>query len=184
MNDTLEAAREVLGDAGFAVRWLASGGDEAGLVDGALAFENDTVIGFVLTSDSPADLLAGWRAASDVLIRDQAQFLGSAGEKAWNAYLILLAAREASFGEALALGQVEEDLEGMRKIARAGVNGPSAARGALLPLLPFRAAPVLEPVDMPAEIRERAGDLDPEIVRAFLSRAEQPLVLQVVEDRA
>lgn len=184
MNDTIDAAREVLADAGFSVRELSSMALAPEKAGSALAFEDDTLIGFVLAYDTPAALLASWRSGSDALMLDQAELLGAAGQKAWNAYLVLLTSEEASFGEALALGQVEEDLEGLRKIARAGVVGPTAARGALLSLLPFRAAPVLEPVDMPTEIRERASDLDPEIVRAFLSRADQSLVLQIVEDRA
>jgi len=184
MNHTIDAAREVLADGGFAVRELSSTADASERTPGVLAFEDDTVIGFVIAYETTAALIADWRKASDVLMLEQAELLGAAGQKAWNTYLVLLAAGEASFGEALALGQVEEDLEGMRKIARAAVAGPTAARSALLPLLPFRAAPVLEPVDMPTEIRERAGDLDPEIVRAFLSRADPTLVLQIVEDKA
>lgn len=184
MNQTIEAAREVLADAGFVVRELPSADEPVDASRGALAFEDDTVIGFVLAYDTPAALLRQWRAGSDALIVGQTGLLGAAGQKAWNAYLVLLATEEGGFGEALALGQVEEDLEGMRKIARAGVAGPTAARAALLPLLPFRAAPVLEPVDMQTEIRDRASEVDPEIVRAFLSRADPQLVLQILEDKA
>jgi hypothetical protein len=184
MNDILESTREVLTGADFTVRQLPSTVDGPKAIRGALAFENDTVIGFVLAYDTVAALVSDWRAASDALIRTQAELLGVAGLKAWNTYLVLLAGDEAGFGEALALGQIEENLEGTRKIARAGVNGLATAREALLPLLPFRAAPVLDPVDMPAEIRERAGELNPEVVRAFLSRADQSIVLQIVEDDA
>lgn len=184
MNHTIDAAREVLAGGGFAVRGISSAADASHRTQGILAFEDDTVIGFVIAYETAAALLSNWRTASDVLIIEQTELLGAAGQKAWNSYLVLLAAEEASFGEALALGQVEEDLEGMRKVARAGVAGTTAARGALLSLLPFRAAPVLEPVDMPTEIRERAGDLDSEIVRAFLSHADPALVLQIIEDKA
>lgn len=182
MNDILEIAREVLTGARFTVRQLstsAKGSDEA---QGALAFENDTVIGFVISFDTVASLMANWQAASDDLILTQADLLGVAGQKAWNTYLVLLAREEPGFRETLALGQIEEDLEGMRKIARAGVTGLASARGALLPLLPFRAAPELEPIDMAAEVRARSSELDAEVVRAFLSRADQTVVLQIVED--
>jgi hypothetical protein len=182
MNDILETTREVLTGASFTVRQLPSTADGPEAIRGALAFENDTVIGFVLAYDTVAALVLDWRAASDALIRAHAELLGAAGQKAWNTYLVLLAVKEAGFGEALTLGQIEEDLEGTRKIARAGVSGLVTARGALLPLLPFRAAPVLDPVDMPAEIRERAGEVSPEVIRAFLSHADQSLVLQTVED--
>jgi len=182
MNDILEPTREVLVGANFTVRQLPSTIDLPEAIRGAFAFEDDTVIGFVLAYETVAALVSDWRSASDALIRTQAKLLGAAGQKAWNTYLVLLAGDEAGFSGALALGQIEEDLEGMRKIARAGVNGLTTARGALLPLLPFRAAPVLDPIDMPAEIRERAGELDSEVVRAFLSRADQSVVLQIVED--
>ncbi len=151
---------------------------------GALAFENDIVIGFILAYDTVAGLISDWRVAADALICAQAELLGAAGLKAWNTYLVLLAGDEANLGAALALGQIEEDLEGMRKIARAGVNGVATAKAGLLPLLPFRAAPVLEPVDMPAAIRERAGEITPEVVRAFLSHADQSVVLQLIDDDA
>lgn len=184
MNDILEWTREVLTDANFTVRQLPSIVDGPEVIQGALAFENDIVIGFILAYDTVAALVSDWRVASDALIRAQAELLGAAGQKAWNTYLVLLAGDEADLGAALALGQIEEDLEGMRKIARAGVNGVATAKGGLLPLLPFRAAPVLEPVDMLAAIRERAGEIAPEVVRAFLSRADQSVVLQLVEDDA
>ena len=182
MNDILESTRMVLTSANFTVQQLPAAAVGSETITGALAFENETVIGFVIAYEIVADLLSGWRVASDVLIRTQAELLGAAGPKAWNTYLVLLAGGEADFGEALALGQIEEDLEGMRKIARAGVNGSTTARRALLPLLPFHAAPVLDPVDMPAEIRERAGELASEVIHAFLSRADQSVVLQIVED--
>ena len=184
MNDILEWTREVLTDSNFTVRQLPSTVDGPEAIQGALAFENDTVIGFVLAYNTVAALVSDWRVASDALIHTQAELLGAAGQKAWNTYLVLLAGHEADLGAALALGQIEEDLEGMRKIARGGVNGMATAKSGLLPLLPFRAAPVLEPVDMPAEIRERAGEITSEVVRAFLSRADQSVVLQLVEDDA
>jgi hypothetical protein len=182
MNDILEFTREVLASEHFTVRQLLSTVGRPEAIRSALVFENDIVIGFVLAFDNVATLVSDWRAASDALIRSQAELLGAAGQKAWNTYLVLLAGDEAGFGEALALGQIEENLEGMRKIACGGVNGLTSARGALLPLLPFRAAPVLDPVDMLIEIRERASELSPEIVRAFLSHADQSVVLQIVED--
>ena len=182
MNDIIETTREVLTGANFTVRQLSPTADGSGAVRGGLVFENDTVIGFVLAYETVAALLSDWRVASDALLSGQAELLGAAGRKAWNTYLVLLAGDDPNFGGALALGQIEEDLEGVRKIARAGVNGLTTARAALLPLLPFRTAPVLDPVDMPAEIRERAGELNSEVVRAFLSRADQSVVLQIVED--
>jgi len=110
--------------------------------------------------------------------------LQTARQKAWNAYLVLISRGVADFGEALALGQIEEDLEGMRKITKAGVSGAVAVRAALLPLLPFRAAPSLDPIDMRLEIQSRSTELDAEVVAAFLSGAEDGVVMQLLEDLA
>jgi hypothetical protein len=70
----------------------------------------------------------------------------------------------------------------MRKITKAGVLGDSGARAALLPLLPFRAAPVLDPIDMREEIASRSSELNADIVQAFLSEADENIVLQLLED--
>jgi hypothetical protein len=148
----------------------------------ALAFESVTVLGFVLAYPDPATLLQRWRADDSALISQHQLSLRRAQAKAWNAYTIVLAADAASYGELVALNAIEEDLTGTRKIARADIGDIEQLRAALLPLLPIQHAPSLEPVDMPAEIRLRTTELPPHAVEAFLSEAQEAVVIQVLEE--
>jgi hypothetical protein len=102
--------------------------------------------------------------------------------KAWNAYSVFLATDPANYGEMVALNAIEEDLTGTRKIARAGIGDIEQLRAALLPMLPIQHAPILEPVDMPTEIRLRTSELPGRAVDAFLSGAQEPLIIQVLEE--
>ncbi len=148
----------------------------------ALAFESDTVLGFVIAYSTVADLLGGWRRDADEVALERRLWLRAAGAKAWNVYILLLAHEEASFAASIALGSIEEDLVGTRKIARAGVTSIVGIQNAILPLLPFGAAPVLEPIDMCIEIKARATELNQVAVDAFLSLSEQSVVLQMLEE--
>jgi hypothetical protein len=104
------------------------------------------------------------------------------GDKAWNAYAVLISAAEANYSESVVLSAIEENLVGVRKIARAGVRDVADVRDALLPLLPLQSAPKLEAVDMDAEIRLRTTELPSRAVDAFLSGAEEAVVIQVLEE--
>jgi hypothetical protein len=109
--------------------------------------------------------------------------LRRAGQKAWNTYVVLLASSEADYGASVGLSAIEEDLAGTRKIARAGIADIADLREALLPLLPLQSAPVLEPVDVLAEIRQRATELPARAVDAFLSTADDAVVIQILEEQ-
>jgi hypothetical protein len=139
---------------------------------------------FVVVYDSVSELIASWKSDGNHIAMRYRPALQAARQKAWNAYLVLIAEEPADFGEALLLGQIEEDLEALRKITKAGVKDASAARQALLPLLPFRAAPSLDPIDMPKEIAARTTELDDSLVAAFLSSADETVVMQLLEDHA
>lgn len=184
MNETLKDCAEVLAEAGFATRLVEVPADDSAGTLETLAFEDATVLGFLVAYDNPAQLVATWKSDRDRIIMRHRDALQAARQKAWNAYLVLISRGVADFGESLALGQIEEDLEAMRKITKAGVTGAAGARGALLPLLPFRAAPSLDPIDMRLEIQSRSTELDVDIVTAFLSGAEEGVVMQLLEDRA
>jgi hypothetical protein len=184
MTDTLQDCAAVLAEAGFSTRLAEVPGEESTASIETLAFENATVLGFVVAYDDPTQLVASWKADGDRIVMRHRDALQSARQKAWNAYLVLISRGSADFAQALALGQVEEDLEAMRKITKAGVTGVAGARTALLPLLPFRAAPSLDPIDMREEILSRSTELDDDLVAAFLSNADESVVMQLLEDRA
>ncbi len=146
-----------------------------------LAFEGDTVLGFVLAFPDARSLIENWRPHSQQVLK-AAQFgLRRAEAKSWNAYLILLTAEPANYGASVTLSAIEEDLTGTRKIARAGIGNEDDARGALLPLLAIQNAPQLDAVDMASEIRLRTTELPTELVEAFVSGASDVAIVQMLE---
>lgn len=184
MNDMLQDCAEVLEDAGFSTHHTEIPAVDGGGKLETLTFEDSTVLGFVVAYDDPAQLIGSWKADGDRIAMRHRDALKTAKQKAWNAYLVLISRGVADFGQSLVLGQVEENLEAMRKITKAGVTGATGARMALLPLLPFRAAPSLDPIDMRQEIESRSTELDDEVIAAFLSNADESVIMQLLEDRA
>ncbi|MEZ5710339.1 MAG: hypothetical protein R3E02_13225 [Blastomonas sp.] len=183
MNDILKHCEGVLSQTGFSTHFAEIRSDDGKALE-ALAFEDATILGFVVVYETPAQLITSWKADHDRVAMKYRDALQAARKKAWNAYLVLVSRGSADFGESLALGQIEENLEAMRKITKAGVTGVAGARTALLPLLPFRAAPSLDPINMRLEIELRSTELDADVVAAFLSNAEEGVVMQMLEDRA
>lgn len=147
-----------------------------------LIFENDSVIGFVFSYPNAQSLIAGWRDDSDAAVSANQFVLRRAGQKAWNTYVVLLASGGTSYAEIAALAAIEEDLTGTRKIARSDIRDISDVEAALLPLLPLQSAPKLDAVDMVLEIRQRATELPPRAIEAFISGTELSVVLQVIEE--
>ena len=176
MNDLLQSSSELLREAGYVSERTTIGRRDA------LAFEGNTVLGFVFKYDSIAELIGGWVADSDNAVAAYQFGLRRSGIKAWNTYLVLLTSEVPKFSQSIALSAIEEDLSGTRKIVRSGVRDGNDLSAALLPLLPLQSAPRLEAVDIKAEIRERATELPTRIVDAFLSDADESVVLQVLEE--
>jgi hypothetical protein len=166
----------VLAESGFANRSLE------GLNQAILAFESETVLGFVFVYRTPTDLISRWNTDAERAVRACQPGLRRAELKAWNTYAIFLAEAAADFAERVHLSAIEENLTGTRKIARAGVSDRAGVRRVMLPLLPIQAAPRLDAVDIVAEIRLRTTELSPRAVEAFLSEASEVLVAQVLEE--
>lgn len=183
MNDLLKHCADVLVEAGYSTREAEVPVDDEGVLE-ILAFEDATVLGFVVAYESPSHLISSWKKDGDRIAMRHRAALQAAQQKAWNTYLVLISRGQADFSQSLLLGQIEEDLEAMRKVTKAGIAGVSGARTALLPLMPFRAAPSLDPIDMRREIESRSDELDSDVVAAFLSNADDGVVIQLLEDRA
>ncbi|MER8589595.1 hypothetical protein NKH19_31120 [Mesorhizobium sp. M1338] len=175
MTDLIEEAARLLQDAGFEIQPV----DIDGL--SARVLENDTLLGFVLVYDTAGDLLARWSGDTDRLVAQRQFQLRAAGTKAWNSYVLLLARDRANYAEAIALSSIEEDLSGLRKIARSGCEHGSDILRALLPLMPLQSTPVLDAVDSKEEIRQRTTELAQTVVEAFLSAADPHIVFQLLE---
>ena len=174
--EVFEATEVLLTQAAFTARRTSVKGQEC------LVFEDDTVLGFLFTYADPSTLAAEWEAHAEAAISTHQLGLRRAGQKAWNTYVILLAANVANHADLAALAAIEEDLTGTRKIARAGIVDASDLEAALLPLLPIRSAPKLDAVDMVSEIRQRATELPPRAIDAFVSGADESIILQVIEE--
>lgn len=176
MKEILHSSGELLKEAGYMTEQATIGPREA------LVFEGDTLLGFLFAYDTVADLMKGWVADSDSAIANYQFGLRKSGIKAWNTYLVLLTPEPPDYARMVSLGAIEEDLGGTRKIARAGIRDLADLGAALLPLRPLQSAPRLEAVDMKKEIRERTTELPPRAVDAFLSGADESVVLQVLEE--
>ncbi len=174
--DTFDATEELLTRMGFTALRSSVRGREV------LIFEDDSVIGFVFSYPNAQSLIAGWGNDSEAAVSAHQLALRRAGQKAWNTYVVLLASGEASYADMAALSAIEEDLTGTRKIARSDIKDISDVEAALLPLLPLQSAPKLDAVDMVFEIRQRATELPPRAVEAFVSGIEASVVLQVIEE--
>jgi hypothetical protein len=176
MNDILGTALALLTTAGLDASRVQIGDKEA------VVFEDSTVLGFIFAYKSPSDVTEGWQKISEKAVSEYQFALRRAGLKAWNTYTVLLAEDEGHQGDVAAFASIEENLAGTRKIARMAVRDADDIRAALLPLLPLQAAPQLEAVDIPQEIRQRATELTTRMVDAFLSTADDSIVLQVLEE--
>jgi hypothetical protein len=148
----------------------------------ALLFESDTALGFVLHYETVDQLEREWHDSINALISRHQFALRRSGQKAWNAYAVLLCAEAVKTSRKPALQAIEEDLSGTRKIVRAGVEGAHDVIIALLPLLPLQNAPELPVIDMREEIRNRTTELPDEVLQAFFSNASEMIALQVIEE--
>ena len=148
----------------------------------SLAFEGQTVLGFIHVYDTPIDLLKLWQRDHKDAIRRFSFAFRRAGDKAWNIYAVFLAAADADARALHALHVIEEDLSGTRKIARAGLHTSVDVRSALLPLLPVQNAPPLEAIDNASEIRERAQDVPTAALDAFFENRPEEEVLHLLEN--
>ncbi len=121
-----------------------------------LVFEDPTVLGFLFAYENSGELIGAWEKDAGRAIADNQFGLRRAAQKAWNTYVVLVAGETGDYSHSSALAAIEEDLTGTRKIARA--------------------------VDIQAEIRQRATELPPRAIDAFLSAADGTVVMQVLEE--
>jgi hypothetical protein len=172
----ISLSQQVLQEAGCAIELTALGSREV------LVFENDTVMGFVVPYESCEQLIEAWTMDSSLAVSKYQFGLRRAETKAWNTYMFLLTPDSADHSAMIALGAIEEDLRGTRKVVRARVRDGSDLRAAFLPLLPLQSAPRLDAIDMRDEIRRRTPELPERVLNAFLSDADEGVVLQVLEE--
>lgn len=176
MSDLLLSGTDVLRSFGYSVFTFEIEGRTAA------GFEDETALGFVFAYADVDELCSLWQRDIDSAASRHGLALRRAGQKAWNVYAVFLGGGSINETGAVRLSMIEEDLTATRKIARSGLTDAAAVREALLTLLPIQSAPLLEAVDMPAEIRLRASELSARTLEAFLAPAESSVVLQVLEE--
>jgi hypothetical protein len=176
MTDIRLASTNILRDAGFE---LAEGDPNARL---QITFEDRTVLGFLFIYPTTASLLEEYDRDSNSVVSDNQLALRRAGQKAWNTYTVFFTADHPDLQQSAGLTAIEEDLAGTRKIARAGIADNLDVRAALLPLLPLQSAPRLDAVDTAREVALRTTELGQRTIEAFLSQADESIVLSVLEE--
>ena len=129
---TLEIARSVLENAGYDTHLDTKRPQ--------LIFEDPNIFGFVSFFDDIPSILTSWRSEQDRFVRANTPALSRVPTKAWNIYAIFITKDDCTDENLTALLNIEEDLQGARKIVGAGVRTESTLTEALAPILPLRSA--------------------------------------------
>src|ERR1700730_7465361 len=95
--DILTESAEVLSGADFSTSPVSIGDRRA------LAFEDNTVLGFLIAYETPSLLIGAWLKDADKAVAAHQFALRRAANKAWNAYVVLLTEREADYVQTVAL---------------------------------------------------------------------------------
>ena len=101
-------------------------------------FEDDTVFGFVKICTDVAGILRSWEQDQNSFIRENHGRMALVSRKAWNAYAVFLTEVDCPPDDRAAFLQIEENFQGARKIARAGVRSEADVERALAPLVPVQ----------------------------------------------
>lgn len=138
----------VLKSAGYDVRIAAVG-------QKSVEFEDAAVFGFVEEYDSIRDLLDRWKLDHDRYLSTWVGRIRNAAEKRSNIYAIFISAEPAVPEHLRALGAIEENFVGSRKIVGVGVSSRDHVRALLLPLLPLQASSRIEEDDLLVRLEAR-----------------------------
>lgn len=103
-----------------------------------LYFEDESLFGFVSIHETVEDLIAKWKIEQDTFLHQNARFLRTSPAKSWNAYSIFLTHGKSTEETKVELFSIEEDFQGMRKIARADLFSRADIVRALFPILPIQ----------------------------------------------
>jgi len=175
MNNISHEAQSILMEAKYHVVPFAEDGQEY------IAFENNTLFGFLYYYRTIEKLLSSWKQDKDKLLRKFSPKFRLAGPKAWNVYAVILTSERATEIQFQALKNIEEDLSETRKIVRSDLETTDDVRAALLSLLPFSYIPSLPALDIRREIAMRAQDLPKNALNAFFADEELSKVAKLLE---
>jgi len=135
-----------------------------------LYFEDDCLLGFVTVFSTVSELSAQWKEKHDAFLTKNAGRLRVSPLKAWNCYSIFLTPDDPDSFPMHAFLEIEDNLQGTRKIARYGVKTHKDIIHALYPIMPIQNRVALIPENFLDRVKERVG-LKDRTLAAFLGSA-------------
>jgi hypothetical protein len=145
----IDEAQIILNEAGYKTKLSIE-------VEGIVYFEDRSLLGLAAVYLSVQELLDKWKKQEAEFLMRHAKKLRTAPQKAWNVYSVFLTGEE--IGNASLRTQllaIDEDFQGTRKIARAGLISHADVVRALLPLLPIQNRVTLASEDLFLRLRDR-----------------------------
>lgn len=176
MNTLCDDARNMLESVGYATYAMEPGAPW-------VYFEDECLLGFVRVYETPEEIATGWRAEQDVFLRQNASRMLRAPVKAWNAYGVFLTRAAASQEIARTLFAIEEDFQGIRKIARGGIRTREELAIVLGPLLPVQTRVSLLHTDVHSRLLDRLGP-EGSARRLLLSNARSEDIAKLLVEEA
>lgn len=139
-----------------------------------LAFEDDSIIGFVTEFESVGELIRDWKNFERTLIEHFGRAFKDAGDKAWNVYTVMLCASNSTSEEAREVSWIAEDLERTRKLAACGVVSRDQVLRVIYPLLPLQHQPNLTTEDISERLLTTLRNVSPRAARVALDDSVAP----------
>lgn len=168
MIDLLSISHGLLREQGYRTRIIGIGQSSA------IAFEDSSVLGFVYSFSSAADLLADWKSVERAFLEFNAFRFRRSGEKAWNVYSVFLCADRAEADVMRQVHWIEEDLTYTRKLAGVGLDLRQDVVDILLPLLQMQQRPYLQTDSFESRLRRRVQAFAGDAVESLLNNSAAP----------
>jgi hypothetical protein len=168
LSDILPMLQTLLRQAAYSTR-LAAVGDRA-----VLMFEDDSVIGFATEFETAQDLIANWQSVESKLVERFGESFRSAGDKAWNVYMLLLSSGRATAEQTREVQWIEENLDRTRKLAACGVSSREALVRVVYPVLPIQHQPNLKTEDVSERLLRTLRATAPTVARVALDESVPP----------
>ncbi len=168
MIELLSVSHSVLRDQGFATRVIS-----VGQLSG-LAFEDDTVLGFVYAFDGPVEMLEHWQDVEKSFLQSNATRFRAANEKAWNIYSVFLTSENADVENKRRIRWIEEDLRFTRKLTGCGLTTRHELLNVLLPLVSLQQKPFLQGDAFRTRLQRRLQTVAGRAADALLNNAVTP----------
>jgi len=135
-----------------------------------LYFEDDCLLGFVTVFLTVGELSTQWKEKHDAFLTKNAGRLRVSPLKAWNCYSIFLTPDDTDSFPMHTFLEIEDNLQGTRKIARYSVRTRKDIIHALYPIMPIQNRVALSSEKFLDRVKERV-DLKERTIAAFLGGA-------------